>query len=363
MIHFSKYHGCGNDFIIIGEAELARAGAGGASAGGGVAEVAGGSLDCGGAHGLSDFARRICHRQLGVGADGLIVVRTNPLAMDIINSDGSVAPMCGNGIRCFARHCLETGVVPVGTESFDVSTLAGVMRVSVSFAGGFAAEVCMGKPDWSARAAGIDEDGEYIGRTLNVADAGTGAEPDVGASEIGTGAGSGLAGKFVKLSSLFLGTYHTVVWLDENEWICGAANAAESHAGSPLTDSCGGAGHGGAKEPGGGLYGHPNIARLGSVIETHPVFTNRTNVNFARVIDRNTVEMITWERGAGMTAACGTGASSVVALGLREGRLGSDTPEAKVLLPHGELHIRQGAGGEIFMCGPAEHVFDGEYYG
>ncbi|MDR0596360.1 MAG: diaminopimelate epimerase [Clostridiales Family XIII bacterium] len=310
MIHFSKYHGCGNDFAIIDGAELVREGLCGADGGAAFAQ----------SDAAAELARRICHRQLGVGADGLILAWSNPLTMDIINSDGSVAPMCGNGIRCFARHCLETGIVPAGTESFGVNTLAGAMGVSVSFAGGFSARVAMGRPDWSARAVGIGEDGEYIGRVLDIGEA-----------------------EGIKLSSLFLGTYHTVVWLDENEWLCAGA-------------------------AGGGLYGNPAIARSGRAIEAHPVFTNRTNVNFARVLDSGTVEMITWERGAGLTAACGTGASSVAALGLREGRLGAGAKiaeqcEIKVLLPYGELFISQGAGGEIFMRGPAEHVFDGEYYG
>jgi diaminopimelate epimerase len=279
------------------------------------------------------LAKRVCHRQLGIGADGLIIVRRDPLTMDIINSDGSVAPMCGNGIRCFARHCLETEIVPAGTAAFDVETLAGLMKVRVSFAGGFTAEINMGRPDWSARSAGIDEDGEFIGRTVSVGGAGD------------------TRGESVRLSSLFLGTYHTVVWLDENEWIVDGYFGAD------------------------GLRDNSQIDRVGRILESHPTFTKRTNVNFVSVIDRHTVEMITWERGAGLTAACGTGASSVVALGIREGRLGSSASaeseadaqgaveiEVKVMLPYGELFIRQDADGEIYMRGPAEHIFDGAFY-
>jgi diaminopimelate epimerase len=332
-MRFVKYHGCGNDFVIVSEAELARAGyfvgdgdALGCAPGDGADEAR---------EGLPALARRLCHRCLGVGADGLIVCRTDPLTMDIINSDGSVAPMCGNGIRCFARYCIEEGIVSAGVEAFDVHTLAGIMRVRVSFADGFTAEVDMGRPDWSAPAAGIGGsyagDGEaFIGRKLNV---------DVEASLVrGDCSGDAVFSHEVKLSSFFLGTYHTVVWLDENGWILGdGADRVRS------------------------LYGSDAVCMVGRALESHPAFTERTNVDFARITGRNVAEMITWERGAGLTAACGTGACSVAALGVREGRFDGGA-EVRVMLPHGELFIRQGESGEVFMRGPAARVFDGKFY-
>jgi diaminopimelate epimerase len=141
----------------------------------------------------------------------------------------------------------------------------------------------------------------------------------------------------VKLSSFFLGTYHTVVWMDENEWILG-----NNTIGAPLYES-------------------EEIDRIGRALESHPAFTQRTNVDFARVTGENSVEMITWERGVGLTAACGTGACSVAALGMREGRFDADA-EVRVTLPYGELHIRKSESGEMFMRGPAKRVFAGEYY-
>jgi diaminopimelate epimerase len=311
-MRFVKYHGCGNDFVIVSEDE-------------GVDRSS-----------LPELARAVCHRRLGVGADGLIVCRTDPLTMDIYNSDGSAAPMCGNGIRCFALYCIDEGVVSPDAREFDVETLAGVMRVRVDSrdgtppdadgwrSGAFTVEVDMGRPDWSARAAGIDPaladgDEEFIGRRVNA---------DIDGSAHG-----------VRLSSFFLGTYHTVVWLDENEWLsCGGAGAATS------------------------LYGDEGIDRAGRVLESHPAFTERTNVDFARVTGANDAEMITWERGAGLTAACGTGACSVAALGIREGRFDGGA-EVRVSLPYGELFIRQDETGEVFMRGPALRVFDGDYGG
>jgi diaminopimelate epimerase len=294
--------------------------------------------------------------------------------MDIINSDGSVAPMCGNGVRCFARYCIEEGVVRADEKEFDVCTLAGVMRVRVSFGGNlsdggssgdftaevngshsgadptcgndagsyrfaelgdFTAEVDMGWPDWSARAAGIGDSyagagDEFLGRDVSV---------NIKSPLIGENPGDAAGSSHdVRLSSFFLGTYHTVVWLDENEWILGrGADAAQS------------------------LYGSEAIDRVGRALESHPAFTERTNVDFARVTGGNAVEMITWERGVGLTAACGTGACSVAALGIREGRF-DGSGEVRVALPYGELFIRVEGSGEVFMRGPAERVFDGEYF-
>jgi diaminopimelate epimerase len=364
MQDFYKYHGCGNDFVIISEAQLSRMGYGAAD---GPAPADGGNGyvksdgKSGAAKSLPDLALRVCDRRLGVGADGLIVCRLSPLTMDIINSDGSVAPMCGNGIRCFARYCVEEGVVGADEKDFDVHTLAGVMRVRVfpgedkaagggaaagshgaaSSAGGpegsaaageFTVEVSMGRPDWSARAAGIDTaltggSGEFLGREVSVR---TGAAITSNPSDSCAG-----SSQTVWLSSFFLGTYHTVVWLDENEWLS-------------------------VEDGPDALYASGRIDRVGRALESHPAFTQRTNVDFARVSEDGGVEMITWERGAGLTAACGTGACSVVALGVREGRFARGE-EVRVSLPYGELFIRVDGSGEVFMRGPAERVFCGRW--
>jgi diaminopimelate epimerase len=333
-MRFVKYHGCGNDFVIVSEAELARAGVKSGEA-------------CA-SDGLSELARRLCHRQLGVGADGLIVCRPEPLTLDIINSDGSVAPMCGNGIRCFARYCVEEGVVRPDAKEFDVRTLAGIMRVRISSGDGFTAEIDMGRPDWSALAAGIGDDytngeTEFVGRDVgvNVESPLTGRDVSANVETPSTGKNycedAGVSHD-VRLSSFFLGTYHTVVWLDENEWILGCGEEAARS-----------------------LYESEAIDRVGRALESHPAFTERTNVDFARVTGGNAVEMITWERGAGLTAACGTGACSVAALGIRESRF-DRSGEVRVTLPYGELFIRVDESGEVFMRGPAARVFDGEYF-
>ena len=100
----TKMHGLGNDFVII-------------------TELAGGNKD------YSELAKRLCHRQTGIGADGLMVVVSSDIAdirMRIINADGSEAEMCGNGIRCYAKYAYEHGIMT--KETFTIETLAGIMK-------------------------------------------------------------------------------------------------------------------------------------------------------------------------------------------------------------------------------------------
>lgn len=116
-VNFNKYHGCGNDFIIIDYQE---------------------GLD------FSDFAKKVCHRYIGIGADGLIVVKKDPLEMIFYNQDGSRGTMCGNGIRCFGKYCLENKIVT--NNEFAVQTLAGVMLLTTDKKN---IKVNMGVPSYS----------------------------------------------------------------------------------------------------------------------------------------------------------------------------------------------------------------------
>jgi diaminopimelate epimerase len=289
-MEFSKYEGCGNDFVFIDE------------------KAAGTSF--------GELARELCNRKLGVGADGLVVVRTDPLAMEIFNSDGSHAPMCGNAIRCFAKYCVQEGLIRPDAVTFDVETDAGIKQVSIidrgegDGSGGFSVEVCMGRPDFSAASLGFmggsDQDGGLSQRRIEV------------------------LGRDFIVSGVNTGTIHIVLWLDDND-VTGAK--------SPLD-----------------LYGDPEIDRIGRALSSHELFGEKTNVNFARIIGPDEISMITWERGAGLTAACGTGACAAAAIGIKERGLG-DT--VRVYLPYGELIIRQDEDGLIYMRGPATRTFKG----
>ncbi|MBR0598940.1 diaminopimelate epimerase [Sinanaerobacter chloroacetimidivorans] len=273
MISFSKYHGCGNDFIILKEQNASG-------------------------YSYPELARAICHRTLGIGADGLIIVKEAPLEMIFYNSDGSRAPMCGNGIRCFAKYCYDEGITK--DADYEVVTLAGIMGVHVAGLDPFLVEINMGKPDFDPVKSAIRTDlDRFLKQDLDV------------------------NGQRVQVSSCFMGTVHTVLWLEDY------ADTAD-------------------------------LESLGREISHHPVYAEQTNVNMVQVIDKNTLKLTTYERGAGMTYACGTGACASVVIGALEGRC---EKEANVLLPYGTLHIKQIENDEVFMTGPAVKIGQGSYIG
>lgn len=271
MIRYSKYHGCGNDFVILAAADVSAY-----------------------ESSYPELARRICHRQLGVGADGMIIVKKEPLEMIIYNSDGSRAPMCGNGIRCFAKYCFDEGICIA--REYPVETLAGTMGVRIAGIKPFLIEVSMGKPDFDPKRCGIrTEESSFLKQKLQ------------------------LASGEVEVSSCFMGTIHTVLWLDQFK-----ANSV--------------------------------LEKLGEEISSHPLFTEKTNVDFVRVIDRGTLRLKTYERGAGMTFACGTGACASAVIGALEGKCGK---RVQVMLPYGQLSVVQKPDGNVMMTGPAVRTAQG----
>ena len=242
------------------------------------------------------LAADVCRRRLSVGGDGIMVVLPSDSAdirMRIINADGSEAEMCGNGIRCFAKYVYEHGII--GKADMTVETLAGIIRPKLCLQDGAVTGVSvdMGTPTFDRAAIPMTGKGEAF-------------DVDIEA-----------AGQTLRISSLLIGVPHTVVQVDDLDAV--------------------------------------DMARLGPAVETHSIFPRKTNVNFVQIIDKGRIRMQTWERGAGLTMACGTGAcASVVALN----RLGLLDPEATVQLAAGELHIALMDDGRVIMTGPAAHVFD-----
>lgn len=277
MLRFSKYHGCGNNFIIVRERDLP----------GSMAEAE-----------YPLLARRLCDVNTGVGADGFMVVREEPtLEMVFYNCDGSRAPMCGNGIRCFAHYCMEESIRT--EDTYEVKTLAGSMMVRITCRAPFAARINMGKPDFSPKAVGVDYDGEnFLNRTLMLGD-----------------------GIFHRIHSLFMGTIHTVMLVER--------------------------------------YDGMDIPRLGEEICNHPTFREKTNVNFVRVLEDGRLEMKTYERGVGMTLACGTGACASVIVAHQQGLCEEKT---EVILPLGSLMIELNDDGSVSMEGPSVKILDGMFY-
>ena len=270
---FTKMHGLGNDFLVIDARGM-----------------------CG-----ADFnalAPALCHRQTGVGGDGLLLVLNSDAAdirMRIINSDGSEAEMCGNGIRCFAKYVYEQGIVK--KTAFSVETLAGVMRPALLIEDGVVTgvRVDMGKPFLNCEEIPVEGTGRCIDRELTV------------------------NGQTLRFTSVLVGVPHTMIFVDD------------------LT--------------------RVDIAGLGNAVEHAPVFPRRTNVNFVEVVDDHTVRARTWERGCGRTLACGTGACSTAVACALTGRTGRSVD---VQIELGTLHIDWAADDHVYMSGPAEVSFVGE---
>lgn len=252
----------------------------------------------------AELAHRMSDRHRGIGADGLILVAPSDTAdahvrMIMYNPDGSRAEMCGNGIRCLAKLAYERGLARA--NPLRVQTDRGVLSLELTLdhAGHVAAvRVDMGPPVLDPRRIPVKVDG---GRVI--------AWP------------LKLAGQTLPMTCVSMGNPHAVFFVPDV-------------AAVPL-------------------------AAWGPQVERHPLFPERINTHFAQVLARDRVRMVTWERGAGATLACGTGASAVC-VAARLNRLTGPTITAE--LPGGELQLEwDGATDHVFMTGPAEEVFTGEW--
>jgi diaminopimelate epimerase len=253
-------------------------------------------------HAISDpdpaWVRRICDRRFGIGGDGLILALPpqgeGELRMRILNADGSEAEMCGNGIRCLARYLADTdGDVP--GRRWDIETLAGMIRPELM--ADCQLRVDMGPPFLTSEGIPttlMPEDGLPQGVLL-------------------------LEGEQLNVAAVGMGNPHVVV---------------------PVED----------------LASMPFDA-WGAALEVHPAFPAKTNVHFLQVHRRDRLEIRVWERGAGPTLACGTGACATLVAAVLLG-LADDC--AEVMLPGGPLMIEwRDRSGSVLMTGPAEAVFDG----
>ncbi len=250
-----------------------------------------------------EIVEEICRRGFSVGADGVIFV-TPPSSEEadirfrIFNSDGSEAEMCGNGIRCFAKYVYENEICE-GDEIL-VETLGGIKEIDLDVEGREvrASSVDMGVPTFkTSEIPMITDEDEFLDLELMV------------------------EGKPIRMTAVNVGNPHAVIFTENIENI--------------------------------------DLNAVGPSIENHPAFPQKTNVHFVNIINRNEIEMITWERGAGFTFACGTGATSSVIAGFKLGKLDE---EVEVHLPGGELLIIVYQVDEevrTFMEGEAVLVFDG----
>eukprot|EP00270_Netrium_digitus_P002084 TRINITY_DN1232_c0_g1_i2.p1 TRINITY_DN1232_c0_g1~~TRINITY_DN1232_c0_g1_i2.p1 ORF type:complete len:611 (+),score=176.75 TRINITY_DN1232_c0_g1_i2:55-1833(+) len=250
----------------------------------------------------------LCNRNFGIGADGVIFVlpggKGTDYSMRIYNSDGSEPEMCGNGIRCFARFVadLEERNLP---HTYNVMTLAGVMHVLLREDG--QVEVDMGCPTLKAAEVpttilATTAEGAVVAALLEV------------------------EGQPWRVTCVSMGNPHCVTFGDFN-------------------------GHDVEVEK-------VELATIGPKFEHHPAFPARTNTEFVEVLSRSELRMKVWERGAGATLACGTGACAVVVAAVLEGRADR---KCVVHLPGGPLEIEwREEDGHVVMTGPAQRVFAGK---
>ena len=265
--------GCGNDFVIIDYSEYEKT-----------------NMP------MAELAKKVCNRNFGVGADGMIIPKTDTKETDIgwyfYNSDGSIAQMCGNGMRCFAKYVQDKGLV--NKKEFSVMTGAGIIKPQLLEDGNI--KVNMGTP--------ILED-EKI--------------PFKGSRQL-----KALDREF-EITPVSMGNPHCVIIREDD----------------PMEMAL----------------------KYGPVIEKHEYFPEKTNTEFVKVISKNEIDMRVYERGCGITLACGTGAcASVVACVLNN----LTEQKVKVNLLGGSVFVEwQGNASNptenIFLIGPANYTFTAEY--
>jgi diaminopimelate epimerase len=270
-LRFAKYEGLGNDFLVVERTDALA-----------------GLLD-------THAIRTLCDRHFGVGGDGVLLVDVEKPSMRVLNADGSIPEMCGNGLRCVALHLVRRGLA---NGRFDVDTDAGLHVCDVVLAGegeGAAVEVEMRVPSLLPSEVPVRADAPLIDTTLDVA----------GRTLVGT--------------AVSMGNPHFVTFDDVGE----------------------------------------EKRTLGPLLERDPRFPQGVNVGFATLRDGG-IDLAVFERGAGWTMACGTGACAAAVAAVETGRAERHMP-IEVHLPGGTLVIRVGAPQDrVLMRGPAHFVFDGE---
>lgn len=279
MLKFEKYQGAGNDFVIVSEKELIEKG---------IPEY-------------GEFASQVCNRHFGIGADGLIILKyvASMPFMFFFNADGSQAPMCGNGIRCFSHYLVNNHLID-GNE-FVVKTVPGDLTIRVNYdeeKDDFSARVNMGKPIFNIKELINTEKEQFLREKINI------------------------DGKEIEISYIFMGTDHSVIFVND--------------------------------------FSDYDIDEIGKKIENYTdLFPKKVNVNFVKVYDKKRMEVITWERGAGRTLACGTGATASAVLARTFGFVDN---KVNVKVPGGQLVIEyEGGENNAFMTGPSEKIAEGLY--
>ena len=254
-------------------------------------------------HDPSRLALVMSKPHFGVNSDGLILIEPSDTAdfgMRIFNSDGSEGDMCGNGIRCVGKYVYERGMTD--KTELTIATKSGLKQLWLTVEDGKVSRIKadMGTPELNPKKIPVDLPGEIVLRhRLQI------------------------MGQTLFITCVNMGNPHAVLFVRDPEVI--------------------------------------DLPTLGPMIEHHPLFPRRTNVEFVRVIDRGILQMRVWERGAGETLACGTGACASLVAAVLAG-LSDRTVQMK--LTGGNLQLQWSAeDNHVYQSGPAEFVFDGDWLG
>ena len=277
-IKITKMQGCGNDFVIIDYEEFKKL-----------------KME------MPEVAKKLCDRNFGVGADGLIIPNTDTEDADIgwffYNSDGTTAQMCGNGMRCFAKYDYDKGLVT--TKEFTVKTLAGIITPKIL--DNVNIRVNMSKPILQSERIPF-----IPNNNLNYK--------------------ISIKNRIFEGNAVSMGNPHFVIFVESNENLLSLAK------------------------------------EYGPEIETSVEFPEKTNVEFIKIISPREIELCVWERGCGITLACGTGACASVVAGILNNKLENSV---NVNLLGGKVNVswegtKENTEKDVFLSGPAEYTFKAE---
>ena len=254
----------------------------------------------------SKLAKKLCDRHFGIGADGIILIQSSQkneadFKMRIFNSDGSEAEMCGNGIRCFAHYVHLNDLTD--KKNLKIETLAGLIKPEIIDFGTqeSTVKVNMGKPSYSLESLNIKQEliDDQIDKLWHY--------PII------------IEGKEYLLNGASMGNPHVIIYVENLDNI--------------------------------------DLKKLGPIIEENPLFKKGTNVEFVKIKNDNELDVKVWERGAGITLACGTGACATAAVSIDQDRVNNNI---QINLPGGPLQISKNNNNEMIMTGPSTLVFKGE---
>ena len=272
--------------------------------------------------GWPKVAKAMCARKFSVGADGLLVVlpasdpKTSDIRMKIFNPDGSQAEMCGNGIRCFIKFIIERWIVMIGgaaqRDYLKIETESGVKVVRPLYKNGkvVAASVNMGIPIYKPEDIPVNLDSNNSKTAKSLTDTVQDYPLNVGGEEI-------------LITCVSLGNPHAVAFVSK-----------------PVEEI--------------------DLGRIGPLVENHQIFPNRTNFEIVNYGKSGELTARVWERGVGETLSCGTGICAIAATARLKG---SSAEQVNIIMPGGKFEVRFDEDDNLWMSGPAEETFTGEWEG